>query len=243
MSLTILNGTHVDIYLRERGAYAYERGLSGDPSRAMGYASVRKYNNPHIQLMDKNILYDKLFEIDGTGMVDIVYIRRILNANSETIDYVESVNPDIYIDYANNPLLSFLSKKPRLIILIAGPGSVGHIISNGISIDIKLSDIDQKTLDMCCGSGICDPKNTRFYKSLIRQFESGVNDVLVHRLRCIAETNVIRRLIIEFIAEYRDNPTLAITAELETTDNKSEMLSLIDDLQNQINRLKELINK
>lgn len=220
-------------------------------------SSINKFYDENISLRSKQSIYKELFNIDCNNLPDITSIHRsvYLGCTPYIINWVDSFNPDVYINYIDDKTLDFTKSKPKLVILF---DLINRKIKYGdITVDVVFEDVDEATIKSYIGrillfngnGKICEniediraafnleiPNNCKYfsygYTTYANKYFSSVNPFIK-----IAFINVTRRLILEYIMQYRDNPTINAPKK----DNKTELLTIIDNLQMQINDLKERI--
>lgn len=199
---------------------------------------LKLYDNP-IKLITKRAIYDNVFGINSDGLPDIIIMHNRESpfyCSQQDIDRIDSINPDIYVSYTNDAAINRIKSKPKLLILF--DVSNKKITCNGTTIDVKFSDAG------VTGNRISINGITKVYVNIAemeyifnldvywpyfepdysREYFTKINPFIK-----MAFINVTKRLIIEFIMQYRDNPT---------TDKKAELLEIADNLQNQLNALR-----
>lgn len=221
------------------------------------YSSVNKLDDNKISLITKQDLYDRIFGINSDGLPDIISVGTGRNSKciSSVINYIDSLNPDIYVDYIDDIKLNFTKSRPKIVILFDILNR--RIIYNGNIIDVTFGDVDESIINAYVGREFIVNGYRKVYKNIgeiettfnldippvCKYFSDNTHSVNnyfrdINPFLKIAFINIAKRLALEYIMQYRDNPTLSVEHK---KDNKSELLEIIDSLQLQINGLKEYI--
>lgn len=192
-------------------------------------------NDPSLTLMPKKLIYAKLFNISNIdGLPNISY--KSLNSNStnncKLLDEIHNYKPNIYIGHTTDEILDFINYTPDVIILTGGFNC--SIIYNRNDICPQFSDLDENDINHIIRTYTGSSSNGVSMKC------NNTSDVenKFQFFRNFAVQNIVNRLIIEFIMQYRDNPTISATKK----DNKTELLEIINNMQNQIDELKRRID-
>lgn len=205
-------------------------------------------DDPNFGLISKKDIYHSMFGIDCDGLPNITLKRYISQKifNSEAIKELDNFKADIYISSVDDKMLQFLNHKPRNIILLNKRNWT--ITHNDNIIVPQFSDIDEKYIKSTLGRNYWYKNEyVTFTIEIIReQFDEVIlsNSVVSsNSYVSSAFTNVVKRLVLEYIMQYRDNPTSSAnpTSTNEHKKDKAELLETIDNLQSQINQLKEQI--
>lgn len=180
----------------------------------------------HVRIIPKDEIYSKLFGIDDSELPNLTYIKlRSITCSPKSINEIDKYNPDIFISRVGDNNIDHIKSKPKIIILCDFINR--YITFNGEKIQFQFNDLGDE-----------------FIRSVLIKENISIEQMkdrfdTTHYYTRIALDNIVKRLIIEFIMQYRDNPTL--TAQPKK-DNKVKLLEIIDGLQSQINELRNRIS-
>lgn len=180
-------------------------------------------NDSRYRLFTKTYVYSKLFNIDNCNdLPDIIHIsgNEDERITSYHVNLMEKFKPDILITTPDNVIFNFTKYKPSLLILV-NDESISY---NDDKIEPQFSDILDYSLE----------KIIKLYRDYFQLKVKTIKD-------CENNFNkygygieytypiIVKRIILEFILQYSD------------VDPKIELLTVIGNLQLQIDELKNRI--
>lgn len=216
-------------------------GLSHNNRKTVGCTSIN-INDPNLQLVSKTEIYRRLFDVgvynENFPHISCVY-QHGSNINSDTITYVENFKPDIFVVWCNGSvnILEHLRHRPKIIIGVDGINK--KITYNGEPILSQFNDLGKSNINRIlenCSRGCKEIVNG---KQIIIGNRSEFERLFYDEgfMYCAAFEGTIKRLILEYLTQYKDNPTINIAPK----DDKADLLELVNNMQTQLNELRQRI--
>ena len=206
------------------------------PSRNHIGCSSINIGDPNLKLISKTEIYKQLFRVSHENLPHISWIyEHGTNINSDTITYVENFKPDIFIIHGSGSVnvLEHLKHRPKIIII----QNACSVICNGENIPLQFNDINETFINRIIVNYHKGGQINGKYVVIENRSDCEKLFYSEGLFLCDAVNGCIKRLILEYLTQYKDNPTIKATPR----DEKAELLELVSTMRNQLNELEQRI--